>query len=77
VGSFISASSVLCAHGLSRTDGGDSGDDFTELELVKNCGLSGSIETDHENAHLLLSPELIEKLRECKTHDCGGCVVLG
>jgi len=39
-----------------ETDGRDGGDDFTELELVENRGLSGSVKTDHENAHLLLSP---------------------
>ena len=39
-----------------RTDGGDRGDDFTELELVQDGGLSGSVEADHENSHLLLPP---------------------
>jgi len=46
-------------------------DNFTKLELVQNCGLSGSIQTNHQDSHLLLSPELIKQLRECKTHDCG------
>jgi len=39
-----------------ESDGRDSGDNFTKLELVQNGGLSGSVKTDHENAHLLLSP---------------------
>lgn len=39
-----------------HTDGWDGGDDFTELQLVEDGRLSGGVETDHENAHLLLSP---------------------
>lgn len=38
------------------TDGGDGSDDFTELQLVQNGGLSGSVKTDHQNTHLLLPP---------------------
>jgi hypothetical protein len=70
---------VLVLDGLDvETNSGDGGDDFTQLELVQNCGLSGSVQTDHENAHLLLAPQLVEQLRECKTHVCGGvCGVLG
>jgi len=44
-----------------RTDCGDGGDDFTELEFVKNGSLSGSVESDHEDSHLLLSPEPVEQ----------------
>lgn len=29
---------------------------FTELELVQDCSLSGRVETNHENSHLLLAP---------------------
>jgi len=54
--------------GGKRTDCGNGGDDFTKLELVQNGGLSGSIETDHQNSHLLLSPQTIEQSRECDTH---------
>ena len=57
----------------TRTDCGDGGDDFTELQLVEDGGLSGGIETDHENSHLLLSPETVEQTRECETH-IGGVV---
>lgn len=56
----------------ARTDCGDGGDDFTELQLVEDGGLSGGIETNHENSHLLLSPETVEQTRECETHV--GCV---
>jgi len=45
-----------------HTDRGDGCNDFTELQLVENCGLSGGIQTNHQNSHLLLSPELIEEL---------------
>lgn len=44
------------------TNGWDSCDNLTKLQLVKNCGLSGGIQTNHQNSHLLLSPELIEQL---------------
>ena len=44
---------VLVLDGLDvEADGGDGVDDLTELELVEDSGLSGGIETDHENAHL-------------------------
>jgi len=39
-----------------HTDCGDGGDDFTELQLVQNGGLSGSVQSYHEDAHLLLAP---------------------
>jgi len=54
------------------TDCGNGGDDFTELELVKNGGLSGGIETNHEDSHLLLAPQAVEQLGEGKTHIGGG-----
>ncbi len=40
-----------------RTDSRDSCDDLAELELVENGGLTGCIETNHQNAHLLLGKE--------------------
>lgn len=39
-----------------EANSGDGGDDFAELELVEDGGLSGSIKTDHQNSHLLLAP---------------------
>jgi len=54
---------VLVLDGLNvESNCGDGCDDFTELQLVQNCGLSGSIQTNHQNSHLLLSPELIKEL---------------
>jgi len=65
---------VLVLDGLDvESDCWDSGDDLTKLELVEDGGLSGSIQTNHQDSHLLLSPQLIEQLRECKTHICGMC----
>jgi len=29
---------------------------FTQLELVQDSGLSGSIKTNHQDSHLFLSP---------------------
>lgn len=42
--------------GRRLTDCGDGGNNFTELQLIQNGSLSGSVETDHENSHLLLPP---------------------
>lgn len=44
------------------TDGGDGGDDLTQLELVKNGGFTGGIQSDHQDAHLLLGEEAREQL---------------
>jgi hypothetical protein len=49
------ASSCLLSFG-SPTDRGNCGNDFTKFELVENGGLSSSIETHHQNSHLLLAP---------------------
>ena len=60
---------VLVVHGLHvETDGGDGGDDLTELQLIKNGGLTGSIETDHKDTHLLLGEQLGEELADRKPH---------
>lgn len=60
-----------------RTNCGNSRNDLTKLELVENSGLSGSIETDHQNSHLLLSPQTVEQPRECDTHVGGVVCVIG
>jgi hypothetical protein len=57
-----------------RTNCGNSGDDFTELQLVKNGGLSGGIETNHQDSHLLLAPQAVEQLGESETH-IGGVLI--
>jgi hypothetical protein len=54
--------------GSVLTDGGDGGDDLAELELVENGGLSGRVETHHEDPHLLLGKQPAEQLREREPH---------
>jgi len=39
-----------------RTDCGNRCDNFAQLQLVQNCRFTGSIETDHQNAHLFPTP---------------------
>jgi hypothetical protein len=55
-GRTVSALRGLGSRTSRRTNGGDRGDDFTELQLVQNGRLSGSIEANHQNTHLLLAP---------------------
>jgi len=63
---------VLVLDGLDvEADSGDRGHDFTQFELVKNGGLSGCVETNHQDAHLLLAPQSVKQLRERETHVCG------
>ena len=45
-----------------HTDGGNGGDDLTKLELVEDGGFTGGIKTNHQNSHLLLPPQTVEKL---------------
>lgn len=52
-----------------RTDGGNGGDNLTKLQLVEDGGFTGGIETDHENSHLLLPPQLVKQLGKGETHD--------
>lgn len=51
-----------------EADGGDGGHDLTELELVEDGGLTGGVETDHEDSHVLLTEELAEELAETCAH---------
>jgi len=50
------------------TDSGDSGDDFSKLELVQDGCLTSSIETYHQNPHFLLREQPTEQLRERQPH---------
>ena len=62
---------VLVLHSLdveaNRRNGGDN---LTQLELVEDSGLAGGIETNHQDAHILLTEELAENLAEGETHAC-------
>ena len=62
---------------LVHTDCGNRCNNFPELQLVEDCSLSRGIQTHHQDTHLLLPPELIEKFRERETHDCGSLKVQG
>jgi len=42
-----------------ETDSGDSGNNLSELELVENGGFTSSIQSDHEDSHLLLAEEAL------------------
>lgn len=53
------------------TDCRNGSHDLAQLQLVQDRGLSGRVEADHQNAHLLLAPKAIEQLGECETHPCG------
>jgi len=50
------------------TDGGDSGDDFSKLELVQDGCLTSSIKTYHQNPHFLLREQPAEQLSERQPH---------
>ena len=48
---------VLMEAGMGvDTNGGNCSDDFAKLEAIQNGGLSGCIQTNHENAHFLGTP---------------------
>jgi len=54
---------VLVLDGLDiEADCWDGGHDFTKLELVEDGGLTGGIETDHQDTHFLLAEEGGEEL---------------
>lgn len=56
---------VLVLDGLDvEADGGDSSDDLAELELVQDGRLTGGVQSDHQNAHLLLAEEAFEQVSE-------------
>jgi hypothetical protein len=50
------------------TDGGDGGDDLTDLELIEDVSFTDSVETDHEDLHLLLDEQPAEELPEREPH---------
>jgi hypothetical protein len=51
-----------------RTNGGDGGDNLTELQLEENRGLTSGIQADHEDTHILLGPPPIKQTANHKTH---------
>lgn len=59
-------------NGEGLTDSRDSGDDLAELELVEDGRLSGGIESDHEDTHLLLAEEAGDYVAPSSPHQ-GAC----
>jgi hypothetical protein len=54
------------------TDGGDSGYDLSELELVEDGRLSGRVQPNHKDSHFLLSKQTLEQVRENVAHGGAG-----
>ncbi len=52
------------------TNGRNGRYDLAQLELVQDRGLAGRVEPDHQDSHLLLTPQLIEQFGDLKTHVC-------
>jgi hypothetical protein len=46
----------------------DGRDNLSELKLVKDGGLTGGVQTDHENSNISLAHEGREKLRNRESH---------
>mmetsp|Transcript_94033 Transcript_94033/g.196202 ORF Transcript_94033/g.196202 Transcript_94033/m.196202 type:complete len:212 (+) Transcript_94033:64-699(+) len=64
-----SEAQVLVLDGLNvEADGGDGRDDLTQLQFVKDGSLTGGIQPDHQDAHLLLADQSLPNLREGQTH---------
>lgn len=55
------------------TNGGDGCDDLPQFQLVQDCGLSCSIQAHHQDAHLLLPNQALEKVSKDITHDRSSC----
>jgi hypothetical protein len=51
------------------TDCRDGGHDFSELELVQDGRLSGRVQPDHQDPHLLLAEQALEQGGEHVAHD--------
>jgi len=51
-----------------EADRGDGVHKLTKLQLEEDGGLTGTVETDHKNAHLLMAEEPGKQLRKRQTH---------
>ena len=64
---------VLVGDGLDvEADGGDGGDVLAQFKLVQNRSLPGSVEAQHQKAHLLGPEDLAHHLGKLATHLGGG-----
>jgi hypothetical protein len=60
---------ILVCNSLDvESDSGDGGHVLVQLELVQNGRLSGGIESQHKEAHLLGSEDLAHHLGDLSTH---------
>lgn len=57
----------ICTHSdiTPLTNGGNSGNNFAQFQLVQDSGLARGIQTNHQDSHFLLPEEALEKAREC------------
>ena len=51
------------------TDGGDGSDDLPQFQLIQDGGLSCGIQAHHQDTHLLLPDQALEKVSKDITHD--------
>jgi len=57
-----SETDVLVFNSLDvEPDGRNGGDDLSQLQLVKDCGFTSSIQSDHENPHLFLAKQAFDE----------------
>jgi hypothetical protein len=54
-----------------RRGGVSGGAQLAELELVKDGGLAGGVEANHQDAHLLLAEHALPNAGESETHGVG------
>mmetsp|Transcript_17334 Transcript_17334/g.24285 ORF Transcript_17334/g.24285 Transcript_17334/m.24285 type:complete len:229 (+) Transcript_17334:295-981(+) len=51
-----------------KTDGRDSGNNFTQLQLVQDSSLTSGVKTNHQNAHVRFAEHTAPELGECHPH---------
>jgi len=51
-----------------EADGWNGGHHFAEFQFVKDCGFASSIQSNHEDAHILLPEEFSEEFANAETH---------
>lgn len=50
------------------TDGRDRGNDFSQLELVQDGGLSSSVQSYHQNPHFFLAEQTTKQFAKMSPH---------
>lgn len=54
---------------FALTNGGYSGNNLPQLQLIQDGGLSGSVQAHHQDAHLLFPNQALEKVSKDIAHD--------